>query len=261
MNGDLRKEIAKSVYDSNEGHIPSAYSIIDILNYLYENILKYDPKNPKDENRDYFILSKGHGCNALYVVLKKYGFITQKDIDDKCKTCGILGTHPDRTKVPGIEASTGSLGTGIGMAVGIALGLKIKKKDNMVYCLIGDGESNEGTVWESALVASKYNLNNLVLIMDCNGSADIILPVKNPELKWKSFGFSILNIDGHNIKNIEQAFKILKMTKYLKKPSIIIMHTKKGKGVSFMEKDFGKWHSKVPNKEELETIYRELDNE
>jgi transketolase len=259
-NINLRKEIAWMVYNGKEGHIPSAYSIIDIVVYLYDNILKFDANNPRWEERDYFILSKGHGCQALYAVLKKHGFISQQDIEKKTSLEGILGGHPDRTRVPGIEASTGSLGHGIGMAVGVALGLKIKNKPNKVICLIGDGESNEGTIWESAMVAAKYQLGNLCVIADHNGSSDLVLPVTNPEEKWDAFGWNVHSIDGHNLKEIERVFRDIEFV-HNAKPHVVIARTKKGCGVEFMEKNFGAWHAKIPSIEELNQIYNELEKE
>lgn len=257
---ELRKEIAWMVYNGKEGHIPSSYSIVDMVAYLYDNFLKFDPKNPKWEDRDYFILSKGHGCAALYAVLKKHGFITQKDIEEKTSEHGILGGHPDRTKVPGVEASTGSLGHGIGMAVGIALGLRIKNKPNKVICLIGDGESNEGTVWESALVASKYELGNLCVIADHNGSSDLVLPVPDPQEKWRAFGWNAVCINGHDMGEFKRALESIEF-KHNSKPNCIVAMTKKGKGVDFMEKDFGSWHAKIPTEDELQKIYDALDND
>jgi len=254
----LRKEIAWMTYHSKEGHIPSAYSIIDMVDYLYDNTLKFDSKNPKWEDRDYFILSKGHGCAALYSVLKKHGFISQKDLEEKNTEYGILGTHPDMNKVPGVEASTGSLGHGIGMAVGIALGLKILNKPNKVICLIGDGESNEGTVWESALVAAQYKLGNLCVIADHNGSADLVLPVSNPEDKWKAFGWDVYSINGHDMNQFKKSLDSISF-KHESPPSVIVAHTKKGKGIKIMEENFGYWHSRIPTEEQLQEIYVELD--
>lgn len=259
-NKELRKEIAWMVYNGKEGHIPSSYSIIDIVAYLYDHVLAFDPKNPKWEGRDFFILSKGHGCQALYAVLKKHGFLSENDILKKTSLDGILGGHPDRTRIPCIEASTGSLGHGIGMAVGVALGLKIKNKPNKVICVIGDGESNEGMVWESALVAAKYNLGNLCVIADHNGSSDLVLPVPNPEQKWGSFGWEVYSINGHDPKEFERVFGEMEF-KHNTKPKIIIARTIKGCGVEFMEKNFGTWHAKVPTSEELNQIYCELEKE
>ena len=252
-SNELRKEIAWMTWHSKEGHIPSAYSIIDMVDYLYDNVLKFDSKNPKWEGRDYFILSKGHGCAALYAVLKKHGFITQKDLEEKNMEYGILATHPDMNKVPGVEASTGSLGHGIGMALGIALGLKMLNKPNKVIVLIGDGESNEGTIWESALVAANYKLGNLCVIADHNGSADLILPITNPEEKWSAFGWNVYSIDGHDMNQFGMALEKIDF-KHGSPPNVIVAHTKKGKGVPFMEDNFGYWHSRVPTEEELNEI-------
>lgn len=255
---NLRKEIAWMTYHSKEGHIPSAFSIIDIVAYLYEYVLKFDSKNPKWEDRDYFILSKGHGCAALYAVLKKHGFITQKDLEEKNTEFAKLATHPDRVKIPGVEASTGSLGTGIGMALGIALGLRILNKPSKVITLIGDGESNEGTIWETALLASNLKLGNLCVISDHNGSADKVLAVTNPEKKWDSFGWNVYSIDGHDSKQIKKTFDSINF-KDDAKPNVIIAHTKKGKGIKAMEDNFGYWHSRVPTEEQLKEIYDELN--
>ncbi len=256
MNKDLRKKIVDMVYRAGEGHIPSAFSIIDIIAYLYEKVIKFDPKNPDWNERDYFVLSKGHGCAALYVVLEKYGYIKQYDLDNKSKKGAILGGHPDRTKVPGAEASTGSLGHGLPTTLGIALGLKLRGKKNKVIVFVGDGECNEGTIWESALIASNLKLGNLCCIVDNNGSAAQVLPVADLKLKFDAFGWETYVIDGHNQKELEEVFKKIRF-EFSGKPKLIVANTVKGKGVSFME-THGPWHYKVPNKEELELIYKEL---
>ena len=203
-NKDLRKEIAWMTWNSKEGHIPSAYSILDIVTFLYDEFLNYDFNDVNSKNRDYFILSKGHGCSALYVVLKKKGLISQKDLEDKNKQFGKLATHPDKTKIPGVEASTGSLGNGIGFALGVALGLKIEKKTNKVITIIGDAESNEGLVWECSLLASHLKLGNLCVILDYNRSCDSVLPLPNPKKKWDSFGWNVKEVNGHNKKQISR---------------------------------------------------------
>lgn len=255
-NKDLRIKIAEIIHNAGEGHIPSAYSIIDILSVLYGKFLKYDPKNPDWEDRDYFILSKGHGCAALWVILERYGFITKHDLDRKSQEDGILGGHPDCIRVPGVEASTGSLGHGIATALGIALGLRIRKKPNRAIALIGDGESNEGTVWECALVAANLKLGNLCVIVDVNGSTAQILPVPNMKKKWESFGWEAYEIDGHSEQEIESALNKISF-ELSGKPKVIIANTLKGRGVSFMEVH-GPWHAKAPNKEEMEKIREEL---
>jgi transketolase len=258
-NKDLRKEIAWMTWHSKEGHIPSAYSILDIISFLYEDFLKINYKKLDSEDRDYFILSKGHGCSALYAVLKKNGVITQKDLEDKNKEYAKLATHPDRTKISGVEASTGSLGNGIGFALGVALGLKIKNKNNKVITIIGDAESNEGTVWECSLLASHLKLGNLCVILDYNRSCDPTLPLPNPKKKWESFGWDVKEIDGHNIEEIKDKMNSLVFS-HNSKPHMIVANTVKGKGVKDMENNYGGWHSKVPNDEELKKINNDIDN-
>jgi transketolase len=257
INQDLRKKIVDMICKAGEGHIPSAFSIIDILVYVYDKVLKFDPKRPDWEERDYFVLSKGHGCAALYVVLEKHGFISQNDLDNKSKSGGILGGHPDRTKVPGAEASTGSLGHGLVTALGIALGLKIRRKKNKVITLVGDGECNEGTVWETAAVAANLKLGNLCVIVDNNGSTGQVLPMDPLAKKWEAFGWETYEIDGHDQKEMAKAFARIKFD-YDTKPKVIVANTVKGKGVSFME-CHGPWHYKIPNEKELQMIYKELD--
>ncbi len=256
INKDLRKKIIEVVYGAQEGHITSSFSIIDILSYLYENILKFDSKNPSWEDRDYFILSKGHGCVALYVILQKYGFIREEDLKQVSSKNGILGGHPDITKVPGAEASTGSLGHGIATALGVALGLRIRSKHNKVIVLIGDGESNEGTVWESALVGANLKLGNLCCIVDNNGSAAQVLPVPEMQKKWDAFGWETYAIDGHSDQEISDVFSKIKFEHHTK-PKVIIANTLKGKGVSFME-GHGAWHAKIPSVDEFESALKEL---
>jgi transketolase len=255
-NKNLRVKVARLVHQAGEGHIPSSYSIIEVLSVLFNKFLKYDPKKPYWEHRDYFILSKGHGCAALWIMFEKHGFITQDHLARKCREDGILGGHPDSTKVPGIEASTGSLGHGIGIALGIALGLRIQKKANRVITLVGDGETNEGAVWECALVASNLKLGNFCVIVDNNGSAAQVLPVPNQKKKWESFGWEAYEIDGHDEDEIERTLKNLTFEP-IGTPKVIIANTIKGKGVSFLELQ-GLWHSRVPTKEELAKIEEEL---
>ena len=230
--------------------------LFDILDHLYGNVLNVKPDDPNWPGRDYFILSKGHGCGALYAVLHKYGFISSEDIQNYSSSKGILGGHPDSTKVPGVEASTGSLGHGFPTAVGIALGLKIKKENNNVFALLGDGECHEGTIWEAANIAANQKLNNLCAIVDWNGSAAQLLPIDNLPMKWKSFGWEVIEIDGHSKNDLEKTFnKIDKLNN--DKPKVVIARTVKGKGVSITE-GHGAWHHKVPNDEEMHKIIQEL---
>jgi len=258
MNEDLRIRIVEHAYAKKEGHIPSCFSIIDILSVLYGKFLKYNPKNPDWKERDYFILSKGHGSGALYAILEKYGFI-DPEIKAKNLEKKIFGGHPDCTKIPGVEASTGSLGHGIGIAAGIALGLKIKERKNRVIALIGDGESNEGTVWETALVASSQKLGNLCVIVDNNQSTKNVLPVPNMLEKWGSFGWNTYSVNGHSEEEIYGVLKKINFD-YNSNPSLIVAGTIKGKGVGFMENQ-GSWHHRIPTEEELKKILKELKND
>jgi transketolase len=256
MNSDLRARIVDMITNAGEGHIPSAFSIVDIIETLYAKFLKYDPEDPRSPDRDYFILSKGHGCAALYVVLEKYGFLSKQEIDRYGHYDGVLGGHPDRTKVAGAEASTGSLGHGFPTAVGIALGLRIRGRPNRVVALVGDGECHEGTVWESALVAQNLRLDNLCCIVDFNGSAAQILPHPNIVKQWEAFGWDAVEIDGHNGGEIEGALGLFSNARR-ERPLVIVARNVKGKGVSFFE-THGPWHHKIPNREEYQAIMREL---
>ena len=258
MNNTLRKKIVDIVTNAGEGHIPSSFSIIDILNNLYSRHLRYNAEMPEWEGRDYFILSKGHGASALFAVLNKYGFID----DDELMTYGSFnsrfGGHPDRTMNPGVEASTGSLGHGLPFAVGIALGQKIRKNDNRVYVLCGDGECHEGTIWEAALVSQNLKLDNLCVTVDYNGSAAQILPHPDIVSQWKAFGWCVREVDGHNDDELDNAYNFFERNENDGKPFVVIANTVKGKGVSFLE-THGPWHHKVPNNQEYKAIMGELE--
>lgn len=257
MEKTMREKILDMIVKFGEGHLPSSFSIVDIIEHLYDRVLRHDPKRPDWSERDYFVLSKGHGCAALYVVLEKHGYLTHEQLDNYCRFDSILGGHPDRTKVPGVEASTGSLGHGLQMAVGIAMGLRIQGKPNRVFALVGDAECNEGTTWEAALVAAHRELGNLVCIVDNNKSSEVVLPVRRWVDKFTTFGWDAREIDGHDPRALTDTFSSLP-TKPTGKPIMIVANTVKGKGVSFMEADFGKWHHKVPVGTELEQAYTEL---
>jgi transketolase len=259
MNSDLRKKIVTIIKNSGEGHIPSSFSIIDILDYIYGNVLRQKKKDLKKIDRNYFVLSKGHAAAAFFVVLSKYGFITNKELMTYGKKYSNLGGHPDMTKVPGVEASTGSLGHGFPTSVGIAMGLKIRgNNNNNVYCLVGDGECHEGTIWESANIAANNKLNNLIVIVDRNKSAQQLMPIENMEKKWNAFGWKTFICNGHSKKSLDQTFKKIKKNFY-KSPICIIANTIKGKGVSFIE-GHGPWHHKIPNDVEFDTILKELND-
>jgi transketolase len=250
---NIRKEIIDLVHNSGEGHMPSAFSVLDIVYVLYKDFLKYDVKNPDSEDRDFFILSKGHGCQALYTVLSHFNFFEKEQLNTFCKQESIFGGHPDRTKVPGVEVSTGSLGHGLPIAVGIALSLKILNKPNKVVVLIGDGESEEGTVWESTRLAKNLKLDNLTVILDKNNSQGYSSEYDYKEI-WKSLGWHSVEMDGHNLEEIRST---LKEIEDVKKPKIIIANTVKGKGVSFIENS-NEWHHKSPNPEEYKKMMEEL---
>ncbi len=256
MGDYYRKRIVEMVYRGKDGHIPSAFSIIDIISLLYQSYLKLDPKNPTWAKRDYFILSKGHGCLALYVVLKECGFLTEYDLEMFCKPGGILGEHPDCTKVPGVEASTGSLGHGLPFAVGIALGLRLKNMENRVYVLVGDGECHEGTIWEAANVANNLNLGNICVIVDWNGSAAQLMPRDDLPAKWRAFGWRTMVVDGHSKQKLKEALDRMQF-QFQGTPTVILARTIKGKGVPMLE-GHGLWHHRIPNEEEYRKIMEVL---
>lgn len=250
---ELRKSILRMAHKSREGHIPSSLSILDILWVLYSRVLLFDPTNPLHPNRDRFFLSKGHASLALYVVLSKVGFFPKDELDHFAEYESILGGHPDRLKVPGLEASTGSLGHGLPQSVGAALALKIKGELARVFVLIGDGEANEGTIWESALLASHHKLDNLVCILDFNHSTDRALEIGDINSKFCSFGWAVQEIDGHNHSQIEVATR----RKSTNQPLLIIAHTIKGKGFKVMENN-PEWHHKIPSENEVISLLEEV---
>lgn len=249
---DLKKIIIEMSARAGEGHIPSAFSVLDILWVLYDGVLRIDPKNPRDPKRDVFILSKGHASLALYAVLAEKNFFPKTELDTFGNFNSILGGHPDRNKVPGVEASTGSLGHGFSISVGVALGMKIKKSESRVFVLIGDGECNEGTVWESALLASHHNLSRLTCVIDYNHSTDRALNMGDIAEKFASFGWDTSIIDGHNHSEIYDALKTVS-----DKPRAIIANTVKGNGAKTMENNPA-WHHKSPTPEESEILFIEI---
>jgi transketolase len=255
-NRDLRKQIVEMVYRGKDGHIPSAFSLLEIITVLYRSVLRVDPASPRSVDRDYFILSKGHGCLALYVNLFRHGFVTESDIQAFCTKGGILGEHPDRTKVPGVEASTGSLGHGLSFAAGIALGLQIQKRDNRVFVVLGDGECHEGTVWEAAHLARNLNLGNLCALVDWNESGMQLLPHDDLPAKWRAFGWHTQVVDGHNEEELLAAISKVQFDRN-GTPSMIVARTTKGKGVPFIE-GHGKWHHRIPDAAEFQQIIEAL---
>ncbi len=250
---DLIERIVKMSAKANEGHIPSALSIIDILWVLYEKVLKIDPANPDDPGRDRFILSKGHASLGLYIILAEKGFFPVSELENFGKFNSLLGGHPDRNKIPGVEASTGSLGHGLPVSVGVALGIKIKNLNARVFTIVGDGEANEGTIWESAFLAAHHKLSNLCCIVDYNHSTDRALNVGDLVAKFDAFGWDSYQIDGHNHEEIYRALSRSNDTK----PMAIIADTMKGCGCRIMENN-PEWHHKSPSRQELENILKDL---
>ena len=256
----VRIDIVDMVYEAGCGHPGGSLSIADILTVLYFNQMNIDEKDPKSPSRDRFILSKGHCAPALYSVLIEKGFIERDELNKFRKIDGILQGHPDMTKVPGVDMTTGSLGQGLSVANGMALASKMNHDGIRVYCVLGDGEIEEGQVWEALMTASKYKLDNLCAILDYNnlqidGTIKEVKGLDNIEARFKSFGFNVINTDGNDIEMLIEAFDSAKLCKG--KPTIIIAKTIKGKGVSFMENK-AEWHGKAPNKEEYNQAMEDL---
>lgn len=247
----LRRQIVRVLERGGRGHLGTSLSLVEMLRVLFDSVLQYDPKNPRWPERDRFILSKGHGCIALYVLLQEKGFFPEEELWKFCRFDGILGGHPD-PKVPGIEVSTGSLGHGLPVAVGMAASAKRRGEKHRVFTVLGDGECNEGSVWEAAMSASKHRLDNLVAIVDYNkqqsyGSTYEVLDLEPFAAKWEAFGFSCREVDGHDVAALERVIAEVPFAK--DRPSVIICHTVKGKGVAFAENNL-KWHHKSSIKEE-----------
>lgn len=257
----VRKMTLEAIHSAKAGHPGGALSSADILTYLYKKAMNIDPKNPKDPDRDRFVLSKGHASAGLYGILAECGYIPKEDIKTFRKADSYLQGHPEMKGVAGVDMSTGSLGQGISAACGMALAAKIDKKDYRVYAILGDGECEEGQVWEALMFAAHYKLDNLTAFLDFNGlqiDGDIT-KVMNPtpfDKKFEAFNWNVLVIDGHNYEEIEEAVNKAKETKGM--PTIIIANTTKGKGVSFMENEAG-WHGIAPNDEQYKAAIAELD--
>ncbi|MBS7298549.1 MAG: transketolase [Eubacteriales bacterium] len=257
----VRKNALTGIFNAASGHPGGSLSIADVLTYLYFEVMNVDPKNPKNPDRDRFVLSKGHTAPALYSVLAEKGFFPAEDIKTLRKVDSYLQGHPDMNKVPGVDMSTGSLGQGVSAAGGMALAAKLDKKDYRVYTILGDGELEEGQVWEQAMFAAHYKLDNLTAFIDFNGlqiDGDIT-KVMNPtpiDKKFEAFGWHVIVTDAHDFDALESAVAEAKATKG--KPTAIIMKSVKGKNVSFMENNAG-WHGAAPNEEQYNQAIAELD--
>jgi len=257
ISKEIRKSVLKMNAKSSASHSGTALSCIDILTVLYFKIMNIDSKNPQMENRDKFILSKGHGSSALYATLSQRGYFDKSLLDGFYLDSGVLPGHLDKEAVCGVETSSGSLGHGLSIGVGMAISSKFDKYTNHIYVMCGDGELNEGSVWEAVMFAAQKNLDNLTLIVDYNklqgyGKTNEVINLEPLYKKFEAFNWEVVQINGHDFLEIEKGLGIKS-----NKPKVIIAHTIKGKGVSYMENEFV-WHYKSPNKEQLEQALKEL---
>ena len=248
----IRQDILTMIHAAKAGHPGGSLSAVEMVTALYFHVLNIDPENPNWADRDRFVLSKGHACPVLYACLARRGFFDPAILPTLRSYHSILQGHPDMNKVPGLDMSSGSLGNGLSVGVGMALSAKLHNQDYTTYVLLGDGEIQEGMVWEAAMAASHHDLKNLVAIVDCNGVqingwTNDIMAVEPLADKWRAFGWGVVEVNGHNMKDILTA---LHTAKTLRRPTVILMRTVKGKGVSFME-DQAKWHGGCPSEEEL----------
>lgn len=248
------------VYGAASGHLGGSFSAMDVLTVLYQDVMRIDPAAPADPDRDRFVLSKGHCTPALYPTLALRGYFPVEELKQFRSIDGHMSGHAEMHHVKGVDMSTGSLGQGISAAVGMALAGKLDGKDYRVYTLLGDGEIEEGQVWEAAMSAAKFKLDDMCAVVDVNGlqidgaTADV-MPSEPLDKKWEAFGWHVISCDGHDYQAIEAAFEAAKAVKG--QPTVILAHTVKGKGVSFMEGDYG-WHGKAPNAEQYEKARAEL---
>jgi len=257
----IRRYIVEMISNAEGGHIGGALSIADIMAVLYFHILKVDPENPEWEDRDRFVLSKGHASAAWYAALAERGYFPKEELLTFDHINSRLQGHPDMNKTPGVDMSSGSLGQGISVALGMALAARYLKKTYRTFVILGDGETQEGQVWEAAMVAANYNTDNLIAILDYNklqlcGETNTIINIEPVIEKWRVFGWNTIEINGHRINEIIQALE--DAVKFEGKPTIVVAHTIKGKGVSFMENKV-EWHSLPPTKEQAKQALKELD--
>lgn len=257
---ELRKDVLDMIYKSKSPHIGSSLSMVDLFVALYFNTLNINPENPSEKTRDKFLLSKGHGCATLFATLAKKGLIKKEDLETFALDGSFLGQHPNMDIKRGIEITSGSLGHGLSIGAGMALAGKYDKEDYRAFVYLGDGELNEGSVWEAALFAAHHKLDNLIAIIDRNrlqalGKGKDIMNLEPLADKWKAFGWAVKEIDGHNMEEIINTLADVPFEKG--KPACIVANTIKGKGVSFMENDF-RWHDKCPDEQEYQKALKEL---
>lgn len=258
----LRRVIVRTLERGGRGHVGSAFSLVEMLRVLYDDVLRFDAKQPRWAERDRCVLSKGHGCLALYALLADKGFFPEEELWRFCKSDGILGGHPEYGKVPGVEASTGSLGHGLSFGVGFALNAKITGAKHRVFVIGSDGESNEGSVWEAALSAAKHRLANLTVLIDYNKQQSYsttyeVLDLEPFSDKWRAFGFAVEEVDGHDVAQLRAALR--RVPFQADKPSALICHTIKGKGIPFVENNLNWHHKNKVSEDEVKALLAALD--
>ena len=256
----LRRLVVRALVNGGRGHVGPAMSLIEIMRVLYDDVLDVRPDDPTWADRDRCILSKGHGCLALYALLADKGFFAVDELDSFCATGSMLGGHPEHGKIPGVEASTGALGHGLSIGIGMALSGHIQKQAYRIFTLLSDGECNEGSVWEAAMFAAGQHLDNVLAIIDFNkwqatGRSCEVMALNPLKEKWESFGWSAYEIDGHNMSALVDVLN--NFPDGSGRPVAVIAHTVKGKGVSFMEDD-NNWHYRIPNEQEVINAKKEL---
>lgn len=258
---DIRKDIIKTLEHAGSGHSAGPLGMADIFTALYFDVLKHDPKNPDWEDRDILVLSNGHTVPVRYVTMAHAGYFDKKELMTLRKFGSRLQGHPERTKLPGMETTSGPLGSGLSQAAGMAYAMRLDDVHHRwVYCMMGDGELDEGNIWEAAMFAGKYKLHNLIGIIDRNniqidGSTESVMPLEDLKAKWESFGWHVVEVDGHNIESVIDTCSMARAI--TEKPTVIIAHTVPGKGVSFMEYDFH-WHGAPPNSEQAKEALAKL---
>ncbi|MFH0855095.1 MAG: transketolase [Candidatus Omnitrophota bacterium] len=250
---DIREDILRISQRSGHGHIPTCFSVVEMI-YAAYSVMRHKPTDPQWSERDIFILSKGHAALAHYCVLARLGYFPLKDVYSFGSFSSKFGCHADRLRVPGVEMSTGSLGHGSGVAAGIALAFKMNKSPRRVFVLIGDGESNEGTVWESLMVAASLKLDNLYILFDNNESQSRCLPVTKPQDKFRAFDCEVVELNGHDVSALKEAMSLPPQGR----PKVIIANTVKGRGCRTLVENVFAWHRRSPSKEELDCLLKEI---
>ena len=258
----LRRMIVDSLEGGKRGHVGAPLSIMEIMRVLYDSVLRFRADQPRWPDRDRFILSKGHACLGLYAILADAGYFPREELLEQCKSGALLGGHPD-AKTPGVEAATGALGHGLPIGVGMAVAARLQRRASRVFVLLGDGEINEGSVWEAAMSANKHHLENLCVIVDYNklqsyGPTDEVMPLEPLADKWRAFGFGTREVDGHDVAALEKLFASLPFESG--KPSAVIAHTIKGRGISFAEHNASWHHKSKVTPEEIAALRVELSN-